>query len=133
MCGRKFGVGPESITDYLALVGDTADGFPGLAGWGAKSASTVLAEYVHIENIPADSMQWTVKVRSAGTLASTLQAEMKNALLFRHLATLRIDENIFRNVDELEWKGPNPEFAAFCQELEMDRLMERAEKLAANR
>jgi 5'-3' exonuclease len=127
---EKFGVGPESIPDYLALVGDTADGFPGLSGWGAKSTATVLDTYKHIENIPESSSDWTVKVRSAGTLASTLSAEMESALLFKHLATLRIDTELFADVDELRWRGPNANFASICAELEMERLVERAEKLS---
>jgi 5'-3' exonuclease len=106
---RKFGVPPESIPDYLALVGDAADGFPGLPGWGAKSASAVLAKFLHIESIPPDSGEWRVNVGSAGALARTLSAQRDQALLFRTLATLRTDIALFDSVDELQWHGdPSP-------------------------
>jgi 5'-3' exonuclease len=107
---QKFGVRPESIPDYLALVGDTADGYPGLKGWGAKSSAAVLAKFLHIEAIPADSREWFVNVSSAGALAETLVREREQALLFRTLATLRTDIPLFADVDELRWKGPTPEF-----------------------
>ena len=107
---QKFGVRPESIPDYLALVGDTADGYPGLKGWGAKSSAAVLAKFLHIEAIPADSREWLVNVSSAGALAETLVREREQALLFRTLATLRTDIPLFADVDELRWKGPKPEF-----------------------
>ena len=99
----KFGVGPESIPDYLALVGDSADGFPGLRGWGAKSAATVLTEYGTIEQIPLDAGMWSVKVRAAAKLAATLQDEMDHALLFKRLATLVTNAPVSSTVDELEW------------------------------
>ena len=102
---EKFGVSPASIPDYLALVGDTADGFPGLPGWGAKSTATVLARYGHIEDVPADPRAWTVNVSGAAKLAATLQRELGNALLFRTLATLRTDFTLFADVDELRWDG----------------------------
>lgn len=98
----KFGVLPESIPDYLALVGDAADGYPGLPGWGAKSTAAVLAKFLHIEAIPPDWREWGVKAANAGTLARTLAAERERALLFRTLATLRTDIPLFKNVDELE-------------------------------
>jgi 5'-3' exonuclease len=101
----KFGVLPESIPDYLALVGDAADGFPGLPGWGAKSAATVLAKYRHIEAIPADPRVWNVSVASAGKLAETLQRDRDRALLFRALATLRTDIALFDDVETLRWNG----------------------------
>jgi len=101
----KFGVSPESIPDYLALVGDAADGFPGLAGWGAKSAAAVLAKYRHIEAIPADPREWNVNVASAARLAQTLQADRERALLFRTLATLRTDIALFDDVESLRWNG----------------------------
>lgn len=110
---KKFGVPPASIPDYLALVGDTADGYPGLPGWGAKSSATVLAKFGHIENIPADWREWRVNVSGASGLADTLQRERDNALLFRTLATLRTDIKLFEDVDELRWKGPTEAFAAF--------------------
>jgi 5'-3' exonuclease len=105
----KFGVPPESIPDYLALVGDAADGFPGLPVWGAKSAAAVLAKFGHIEAIPADYGAWHVNVSSASTLAATLARERDRALLFRTLATLRTDIPLFDSVDELLWNGPTPE------------------------
>jgi 5'-3' exonuclease len=131
---EKFGVDPESIPDYLGLVGDTADGFPGLQGWGAKSAATVLARYGHIEDIPAGSIDWDVKVRSAGKLAATLQSELETAVLFRRIATLETGpEVIGTTVDDLHWTGPTDAFAAWCDRLDAPGLCERAEKLAATR
>jgi 5'-3' exonuclease len=109
---QKFGVLPESIPDYLALVGDSADGYPGLKGWGAKSSAAVLAKFLHIEAIPADSREWKVNVTSAGALADTLVREREQALLFRTLATLRTDIPLLDDVDQLRWTGPTPEFAA---------------------
>jgi 5'-3' exonuclease len=109
----KFGVRPESIPDYLALVGDAADGYPGLPGWGAKSTAAVLRKFGHIEEIPRDSGEWRVDVSNSGGLARTLVAERELALLFRRLATLRTDIALFEDVEELRWKGPLPEFAAF--------------------
>ena len=101
----KFGVPPASIPDYLALVGDAADGFPGLPGWGAKSAAAVLARYGHLEAIPADPRQWSVNVGSAARLAQTLERDRERAMLFRTLATLRSDIALFDDVDELRWNG----------------------------
>ncbi|HEY3739396.1 MAG TPA: 5'-3' exonuclease H3TH domain-containing protein [Bryobacteraceae bacterium] len=108
----KFGVPPASIPDYLALVGDTADGYPGLPGWGAKSTAAVLAKFGHLESIPEDWTTWKVNASSAATLAATLIRERENALLFRTLATLRTDIPLFKSVDELQWKGPTPAFEA---------------------
>jgi 5'-3' exonuclease len=102
----KFGVPPSSIPDYLALVGDAADGYPGLRGWGAKSAAAVLARFGHLESIPQDSSEWAVNVRNAETLALTLSRQRELARLFRDLATLRTDVPLFDSVDALEWKGP---------------------------
>ena len=102
---QKFGVVPASIPDYLALVGDAADGYPGLSGWGPKSTAAVLAKYYHIESIPADWNNWRVDVASAGALAYTLRQERELALLFRTLATLRTAIPLFENVDELRWKS----------------------------
>jgi 5'-3' exonuclease len=110
---QKFGVPPDSIPDYLALVGDAADGYPGLAGWGAKSSAAVLAKFGHIESIPADAGDWSVNVANAGTLAHTLSQERDRALLFRTLATLRTDIPLFDDVEQLRWDGPTPAFAAF--------------------
>ena len=110
---QKFGVPPESIPDYLALVGDAADGYPGLPGWGAKSSAAVLAKFAHLESIPTDCGEWHVNVSNASALAGTLARERDHALLFRTLATLRTDIALFDDVDELRWKGHRPEFAAF--------------------
>lgn len=115
---QKFGVLPRSIPDYLALVGDSADGYPGLKGWGAKSSAAVLAKFLHLEAIPADSREWHVNVASSGTLAQTLSRERERALLFRTLATLRTDIVLFDNVDQLRWSGPTPEFAAIAARLD---------------
>jgi 5'-3' exonuclease len=116
---QKFGVLPESIPDYLALVGDTADGYPGLPGWGAKSSAAVLAKFVHLESIPADHREWHVKVASASTLAATLARERERALLFRTLATLRTDIPLFEDVDQLRWDGPTPAFDSVAARLDM--------------
>ena len=116
----KFGVPPASIPDYLALVGDSSDGYPGLQGWGAKSAALVLAKYGHIENIPDDGTTWGVNVR-AGSLAATLKRDRHLALLFRDIATIRTDVPVFESVDELEYQGPTPAFAAIKQRLDSAR------------
>jgi len=105
----KFGVSPKSIPDYLALVGDAADGFPGLPGWGAKSAAAVLARFGHLEEIPADPRAWNVSVASPAKLAQTLQRDRDLALLFRNLATLRTDIALFDDVETLRWNGIIPE------------------------
>ena len=126
---RKFGVGPASIPDWLALVGDSADGFPGLPGWGAASASRVLARYGHLEDIPADAGGWDVSVRGAGRLAATLAAEGERARLFRRLATLREDAPIGVDVDGLRWAGPRKEFAAWSERLGLPSLLERAARV----
>jgi 5'-3' exonuclease len=128
----KFGVGPASIPDYLALVGDSADGFPGLPGWGAKSAAAVLARYEHLEAIPAKGSEWDgVPVRNGGKLAATLAAELELALLFRRIATIELDAPVMDSVDELRWTGPRPEFAALCDALDAPGLAERADAMAA--
>ncbi len=114
----KFGVPPVSMPDYLALVGDAADGYPGLPGWGAKSAARVLARFGHIENIPEDSRDWHVNAASAGTLARTLTRDRDLALLFRTLATLRTDIPLFASVEKLRWRGPTAGFAAFGTRLD---------------
>ena len=131
---EKFGIEPESIPDYLALVGDTADGFPGLPGWGAKSTSTVLARYRHLEDIPAGSLDWDIKVRGAGKLAATLQEKMELAQLFREIATLATGPDVVDStVDELRWSGPTDDFAAWCDRLDAPGLCERAQTLAQSR
>ena len=108
---KKFGVSPESIPDYLALVGDSSDGYPGLRGWGAKSTAAVLAKFKHLEDIPQDSREWRVNANSAAALARTLAEERDLAFLFRDLATLRTEIPVFDSVDDLRWKGPTERFA----------------------
>jgi 5'-3' exonuclease len=115
---EKFGVTPTSIPDYLALVGDSADGFPGLPGWGAKSAAAVLAKFGHIESIPSDWQQWGVNVASPKALSSRLIADRDHALLFRRLATLRTDIPLFASVDQLQWAGPTAAFAPLAARLD---------------
>jgi 5'-3' exonuclease len=128
----KFGVGPESIPDYLALVGDSADGFPGLPGFGAKTAAALLARYVHLEEIPAAPGQWDVGVRGAPALAATLSASRDRALLFRDLATLRTEPPVIESPAELRWSGPRPEFVAMCEKVfDQTSLLRRAEQLAS--
>ena len=115
---EKFGVSPASIPDYLALVGDAADGFPGLRGWGARSASAVLRRWGHIEAIPKDWRDWDVAVASPRVLAETLGREWEAALLFRRLATLKTDIPLFGSVDELRWTGATSAFAAVAEQLD---------------
>jgi 5'-3' exonuclease len=113
----KFGVAPASIPDYLALVGDAADGYPGLPGWGAKSTASVLARFGHIESIPADWRHWSVNAANPAGLASTLEHFRDDAFLFRTLATLRTDIRLFDDVDELRWKGPTEGFLPLAERL----------------
>ena len=127
---EKFGVEPESIPDYLALVGDSADGFPGLRGWGAKSAAAVLSHYVHLEEIPDEPWKWGVKVRGRDRLAATLREERASAELFRQLATLVRDAPVSGSVDELRWRGPRPELAAVAARLAAPGLVQQAERVA---
>lgn len=123
---EKFGVSPQSIPDYLALVGDAADGIPGIARWGAKSASIVLSKFVHLENIPDDHEQWNVKVRGAATLARNLAEQRGEAMLYRTLATLRADAPIDESLDDLRWKGPDrPALEALCEDLGERALLDR--------
>jgi 5'-3' exonuclease len=129
----KFGVRPTSIPDYLALVGDAADGFPGLPGWGGKSAAAVLGRYEHLEKIPAEWKGWDVTVRGAERLAGSLASHWDLAVLFRQLATLRTDAVVFRSVGELEWGGPQPEFTDLCLRLKAEELARRARALAMRR
>ena len=126
---EKFGVPPDSIPDYLALVGDTADGYPGLEGWGEKSASMVIAEYRHLEKIPRSVSSWTVQPRSADKLASTLRENMNLALLLRDLATLRTQEPVINAPDELFWRGPSKAFAKLSQRLDAAQLVDRVAQL----
>jgi 5'-3' exonuclease len=129
----KFGVWPESIPDYLALVGDSADGFPGLTGWGAKSAAGVLARYTHLESIPPMADDWEVAIRGSGKLAATLRDEMGNALLFRRIATLEADAPTVDEADELEWTGPTADLVGLCESIDATGLAERAVALAERR
>jgi 5'-3' exonuclease len=115
---QKFGVMPASIPDYLALVGDAADGYPGLRGWGAKSSAAVLSKFGHLESIPPDWRDWHVNVANASALANTLSREREDARLFRTLATLRTDITLFDTVDELRWNGPTPTFASLAARLD---------------
>jgi 5'-3' exonuclease len=130
---RKFGVPPASIPDWLALVGDSADGYPGLPGWGAKSAAAVLAYYGHLEHVPKLAVEWYVPVRGALRLAATLAEQREHALLFRELATLRADAPIGVDVDGLRWAGPRPAFAAWAERLGTPFLHARALTLAGTR
>src|SRR5665811_91427 len=124
---ERWGVAPESIPDYLALVGDAADGFPGLAGWGARSAAAVLARYVHLEAIPEGPGAWGVTVRAPASLSAVLRANWSEAMLYRRLATLRTDAPLpQRDPDELRWRGARRSpFLALCAELGLERLAER--------
>lgn len=126
----KFGVSPESIPDYLALVGDAADGYPGLPGWGAKSSAAVLAKFVHLESIPADCREWGVNAANARALAHTLANERDLALLFRTLATLRTDIKLFDDVDELQWRGPQAGFDTLGARLDAAVTAGRADTAA---
>jgi 5'-3' exonuclease len=126
---EKFGVGPESIPDYLALVGDSADGFPGVKGWGAKGAAVVLSRYVHLENIPKDWRAWEGSIRGAGKLAEALFAAWDEALLFRRLATLRLDVPVFESVEELRWTGPRAGFEAWGRRIKAEGMVRRAAAL----
>ena len=129
----KFGVGPASIPDWLALVGDSADGFPGLAGWGKKTAAVVLAHYGHISDIPDRAADWEPRVcrlvRGAATLAARLADERATAMLFRDLATLRVDRSLLSGVYDLAWRGPTPAFAEVCRNLRDPALAARAAAL----
>lgn len=126
---EKFGVGPESIPDYLGLVGDTADGFPGVPSWGAKSASTLLARYVHLDRIPPDAYEWDVKVRGAERLALNLRQHRQEADLYRHLATLRRDVPLAESLADLEWKGAHrAPFIELCEEFGFNDVRNRPHK-----
>jgi 5'-3' exonuclease len=131
----KFGVDPESIPDYLALVGDSADGYPGLPGWGAKSTAAVLRRYGHIQDIPLDGTRWNLDtpVSGSGRLAMVLRDQFDNALLFQRLATLEADEPVVESVGDVEWRGPEAEFVELAGRLDALGLAERAVKLAEKR
>jgi 5'-3' exonuclease len=121
----KFSIGPKSIPDYLAVVGDSADGYPGIAGWGAKTAATILSQYPHLEAIPKDWREWP-SVRRAQALSEALFGSWDDALLFRTLATLRLDVPVFDDVAELRWKGAKPSFADFTRRFKAPALFQRA-------
>ena len=121
----KFGVKPESIPDYLAVTGDSEDGYPGIVGWGAKAAATVFSRYVHLENIPKEPRDWDPSIKRAKGLAESLFRSWDDALLFRTLATLRLDAPVFESLDELKWDAPRPEFEKFCERLRAADLYRR--------
>ncbi len=127
----RFGVRPASIPDYLALVGDTSDGYPGLEGWGAKSAAAVLARFEHLEAIPDDWHTWHVNASRPAALAATLARDREQALLFRELARLRTDLPLFASVNDLRWKGPTPAFSALAKRLQAARTLPRSVPTAA--
>jgi len=126
----KFGIKPSSLPDYLAVVGDSADGYPGIAGWGAKTAAAVFSQYPHLEDIPNDWRRWDPIIRRARPLAESLFAAWGDALLFRTLATLRVDVPVFTSIDDLLWKGPAEDFKRTCERLRAPDLFRRA--LASN-
>jgi 5'-3' exonuclease len=121
----KFGVKPESIPDYLAVVGDSADGFPGVRGWGAKAAAAVLSKYSRLENIPKDWKEWDPSIKKARGLSESLITAWDDALLFRTLATLRLDAPVFDTVEDLRWKGPRAEFEEWCRRIKAPGLFDR--------
>lgn len=129
----KFGVGPLSIPDYLALVGDASDGFPGVEGWGTKSAAAVLGRYEHLEHIPEDPEGWEVEVRGRVRLARTLSEQREAAFLFRRLATLDPTAPVSNDVDDLAWTGPKPSFVDLATRLDAPGVVRRAEQLAVGR
>jgi 5'-3' exonuclease len=129
----KFGVDPESIPDYLALVGDSADGFPGLAGFGAKTAAALLARYKHLEAIPALGEDWGIGVRNPGRLAAVLRDNLELAFLFRRIATVEADADVVASVDDVEWRGPEPGFVELAERIGALGLAERAIRLAERR
>jgi len=127
----KFGVKPQSIPDYLAVVGDSADGFPGIRGWGPKAAALIFSSYPHLEDVPKDWHEWPSAMRGANRLAESLFGAWNDALLFRMLATLRVDVPVLNSVDDLLWKGPRLEFEAYSQRLRAPDLLRRATKALA--
>jgi 5'-3' exonuclease len=122
----KFGVKPPSIPDYLAVVGDSADGFPGVPGWGAKAAAGTLSQYPHLDDIPKDWRDWHPSIRKARALSESLFSAWNDALLFRTLATLRLDVPVFDTVADLRWNGPRPNFEEFCRRMKSPDLLRRA-------
>jgi len=128
----KFGVRPPSIPDYLAVVGDSADGFPGITGWGEKAAALVLSQYPHLEDVPKDWHQWDSSIRRAHPLSESLFGAWADALLFRTLATLRLDAPVCNAVADLQWQGPSPDFQAYCERLKSKELYRRVMTAASN-
>jgi 5'-3' exonuclease len=122
----KFGVKPKSIPDYLAVVGDSADGFPGVLGWGEKAGAQTLSQYQKLENIPKDWREWHPSIANARRLSASLFNSWDNALLFRTLATLKLDAPVFEIVDDLRWRGPRPSFEAQCRAMQSPDLFARA-------
>ena len=122
---EKFGVKPQSIPDYLAVVGDSADGFPGVMGWGLKAATLVLSQYPHLEDIPKDFQAWHPSIKKARALSESLFSAWDDALLFRTLATLRLDVPVFDSVADLQWKGPRPNFDETCRRIKAPELLRR--------
>jgi len=129
----KFGVSPQSIPDYLAVVGDSADGFPGVAGWGQKAAASVLSQYPHLENIPKNWHEWHPSIRKARGLSESLFGSWNDALLFRTLATLRLDVPVFDTVEDLRWIGPRPSFEDYCRRMNSSELLRRARTAGSGR
>ncbi len=129
---EKFGVTPESIPDYLGLVGDTADGFPGIKGWGAKSSATLLSHYHHIENIPNDHMEWAMQVRSSQKLSESLNTDYELALLFKLIATIDYEAPTFETVSELKWNGPKDNYENILKSIDGDRILQRLDKMETN-
>jgi 5'-3' exonuclease len=128
----KFGVNPQSIPDYLAVVGDSADGFPGLPGWGAKAAALTLSQYAHLEDIPKDWREWHPSIRKARPLSESLFNAWNDAMLFRTLATLRPDVPVFDSVGDLQWQGPNPRFEELSVRMKSPDLHRRARAASTN-
>ena len=129
---EKFGVSPESIPDYLGLVGDTADGFPGIKGWGAKSSALLLSHYHHIENIPNDFNEWIPQVRSSQKLSETLNDDYELALLFKLIATIDYDAPTFETVDDLRWSGPKENYDALLKSIDGERIIQRLESISVD-
>ncbi|MBI4907130.1 MAG: flap endonuclease [Acidobacteria bacterium] len=127
----KWGVKPASIPDWLAVVGDTADGYPGLPGWGAKAAELTFSRYPHLEDVPKDWRQWGSGIRAAQRLCAVLQEQWEDALLYRTLATLRLDVPVFESIDAMEWKGPEAEFESLCRGMQAEGLYKRAMAVAS--
>jgi 5'-3' exonuclease len=129
----KFGIKPQSIPDFLAVVGDTADGFPGLLGWGVKAAALTLSQYPHLEGIPKDWREWHPSIRKARLLSESLFKSWSEALLYRTLATLRLDVPVFDTVEDLRWKSPRPDFEEHCVRMKSRDLLGRATAVSSRR